>query len=147
VIVVELNGPPRGKGRPRFRIVTPRGGASFVSTYTDSETREFEARLRKVAVDVMQGRQPLSGALRVHVMAAMPIAPSWPKKKQELALCGMVKPTTYPDADNIFKVLDALNEVVWNDDKQIVQASLEKIYSEHPKLRVEVSELDLGLEA
>jgi Holliday junction resolvase RusA-like endonuclease len=147
MIVVELHGAPRGKGRPRFRIVTPRGGASFVSAYTDSQTKNYETELRKAGLNVMDGRQPLAGALRVHVVAAMPIAPSWPKKKQDLALTGYVRPTTYPDADNIFKILDALNEVVWNDDKQIVQASLEKIYSEHPKLRVEVSELDLGLEA
>ena len=40
-VVIELDGPPRGKGRPRF---STRGG--FVRTFTDKDTKAYESRLK-----------------------------------------------------------------------------------------------------
>lgn len=50
-------------------------------------------------------------------------------------------PTSKPDPDNIMKGLDALNEVVFRDDKQIVDARVIKSYSERPALRIEIVEI------
>lgn len=53
-----------------------------------------------------------------------------------------IRPTKKPDLDNIMKcVTDALNEIAYQDDKQIVSASIEKYYSEEPRVEVAIMEI------
>ena len=134
-ILIELLGHPKGKGRPRM---TKTGIA-----YTPKETRDYEGTLRVQAMRIMQGqsRNPFQGALRVQVTAHMAIPRSWAKWLQGAAKDGLVHPTTRPDADNIVKMLDGLNGVVWRDDAQIVDVRVLKLYSERPRLVVEVTEI------
>lgn len=140
-IIVTLHGEPQGKGRPRFRIVTPRGGKSFASVYTPRETRDYENAL-KLAGRVAMGRKPLlEGPIDVTVTAVMPVPKSWSIKKRDAALAGVVWPIVTPDWDNIAKMLDGLNDVVWIDDKQIVRGSIVKRYGEAPLLEVRVLEI------
>lgn len=133
---ITLPGNPRGKGRPRATI---RGGR--VSTYTDEKTRSFEGALRLAGEAAMAGRPPMIGQVVVDVRATLPIPGSWPKKRQEAALSGAVRPTGKPDADNLLKVLDALNGVVFKDDSQIVRAVIEKHYGAFPGLCIEAREI------
>lgn len=137
VVTVVLPGEPRGKGRPRFRIVRPSNGPQFVNTYTDAATRDYENDLRVVAKQAMQGRVKFEGPVLVKVIARMPIPQSWPIKKQNDAIAGRVRPTGKPDADNLLKVIDALNDVVWRDDSQVVSAFVSKVYSDAPALVIE----------
>lgn len=130
-IVIELPGVPQGKGRPRFVRAT---GHAF----TPAKTRSYESMLQGAALDVMGGRAPLDGAVRVNVEAYFPVPSSWSKSKRAAALAGERRPTTKPDADNLLKVLDSMNEVVFRDDKQIVTAQIDKHYSERPRLVVTV---------
>lgn len=152
--MVELPGDPRGKGRPRFRYVKPKDASrpGFVSVYTDAETVAYETALKWKGKAAMRGRPPLEGPLAVRVFAMMPIPKSWPNKRRDAALAGMVFPTGKPDADNILKMLDALNTKadrsgepgfrgVWLDDAQIVRSLVVKEYGEHPGLIVEVYQL------
>lgn len=143
-IIIELVGTPRGKGRPRFRSVTTRAGTTFASAYTDSETRRFEDALRYAAQESMGGRPPIDGAVAVLIHAFIPIPASWSMKKREAAMRGEILPTTKPDWENIAKNLDALNQVVWIDDKQVVDGRVVKRYSEKPCLRVEVRTFSWG---
>ena len=147
MIVIELNEPPQGKGRPRFRVVKTRGGAVFGNAYTPINTRKFEGRLQAAAVSVMNGRQPLDGALVVVIRAFMPVPQSWPRRKRDAALTGVLQPTTKPDWENIAKTLDAFNGVVWIDDRQIVDGRVIKSYSEKPGLMVEVKPVETALTA
>jgi Holliday junction resolvase RusA-like endonuclease len=133
MIVVELAGTPLGKGRPRFMRAT--GHA-----YTPEKTRNFESNLLLAAQDVMAGRPPIEGPLYVRVEAHFPIPQSWSKKKQAGALLGTLRPTTRPDWENIAKMLDAFNKIVWIDDAQVVDGIIIKRYSDRPRLRVEVKE-------
>lgn len=131
MITIRLAGTPKGKGRPRF---SRKSGAAF----TPAPTRNYEAALRMAGQQEMGARPLLGGPLCVHVVALMPIAASWPKKKQAAAVEGALRPTGKPDIDNIAKMLDALNQVVWADDAQIVRAVIEKRYSTIPSLTVHV---------
>lgn len=131
-VKITLVGEPVGKGRPRFVRATGR-------VYTPSETRKYEDRLRDAARKAMVGRQILEGPIAVRVHADMPVPASWSRKKREEALRGSIRPTVSPDADNFLKTMDALNEVVWLDDKQIVEAWITKRYSEHPALTIEAA--------
>jgi Holliday junction resolvase RusA-like endonuclease len=135
IIVIELAGEPRGKGRPRF---ARRTGHAF----TPQKTASYEACLRHEAALVMADRPPLEGALRVQVLAYFGVPQSWSAKKRAAALAGAIRPVKGPDADNICKMLDALNGVLWIDDSRIVSAVIEKHYSDRPRLRVEVFGLD-----
>jgi Holliday junction resolvase RusA-like endonuclease len=132
-IVIELPGTPRGKGRPRHT----RAGV----TYTPAATRGYEASLAWTAAAAMKGRAPLEGPLRLTVEAHMPIPTSWSGRRQRMAAAGEIKPTTKPDYDNVLKTLDALNNVVWRDDSQIIDVRCVKRYSERPRLRITVAPL------
>lgn len=135
-IIIELAGEPVGKGRPRFRAVETRDGRKFNQTYTPAHTRKFEDALRARAQDFMGGRAPLNGPLALLFVAAFPVPASWSKKKRAEALAGIVRPCSTPDSDNLLKVTDALNQVAFVDDRQIVDARVVKLYSERPHVRI-----------
>lgn len=137
LLSLELPGAPRGKGRPRFRVIG-KGKKQFVSTYTDSETRAYEDRLKAVGALRMGMDTPFDFPLSVKVEAMMPIPASWSAKKRASAANGEIAPTTKPDADNIAKMKDALNGVVWLDDSLIVSLVVVKRYSDVPLLRISV---------
>ena len=135
ILTIVLLGKPRGKQRPR---VTRQGIA-----YTPKETVHYESALRVTAQAVMERlrRSPLQGPVEVIVEAYMPIAASWPKKKQRAAGFGTLLPTGKPDLDNILKMLDGLNGIVWGDDSQITDAVVRKRYSDRPRLEIAVTAL------
>ncbi|MEC5291547.1 MULTISPECIES: RusA family crossover junction endodeoxyribonuclease [unclassified Aurantimonas] len=135
-IEIILLGQPRGKGRPRV--------AEAGHVYTPVSTRDYEAWLKFGAQEVMGDRPPLAGPLRVDLRIVVPIARSWPKKRQEAARAGTEFPTKKPDLDNIMKMLDALNLVAFVDDAQIVETKIEKIYGDKPGLWVTVTPIETG---
>jgi Holliday junction resolvase RusA-like endonuclease len=137
-VEIMLPGLPRGKGRPRFTV---RGG--FARTYTDDKTASFEGALRLAGSVAMRGRAPLSGPLALDMVAVFPIPASWSKVKRGLAEIGAVRPTGKPDCDNLLKVIDGLNGVVWVDDSQIVSATIAKCYGPAPELAIRVRDHSL----
>lgn len=134
-IVIELAGPPRGKGRPRATVNRRTG---FAQVYTDDKTAKYEAQLRFAAQQEMAGRPPTAQPIRVMVEARFAVPQSWSRRARAAALCGHTRPTTTPDADNLLKTLDSLNGVVWVDDRQIVDGVIRKVYAEAPALIVTV---------
>jgi Holliday junction resolvase RusA-like endonuclease len=119
-------GQPVGKGRPR---ASTRGG--FVRMYTDAKTLSYEAAIAHQA----------TFAMSMWSVAFYGIPPSWPKHKQMLALNNALIPGK-PDLDNVAKaVLDALNGVVYQDDKQVVKLVAEKRYSYDPRIEVYAHEV------
>jgi Holliday junction resolvase RusA-like endonuclease len=140
-VVVELPGPPRGKGRPRSRIATSKAGSQFVAVYTDKETRSYEAMLRYAGEQAMRAAgltAPLDCALRVRVTAVFSIPASWSMKKRDQARAGYIRPTGRPDCDNCLKQIDGINGVVWRDDSQIIEAVVRKYFGDNPCYMVEV---------
>jgi Holliday junction resolvase RusA-like endonuclease len=113
-----------------------------VTVATPDKTRTYEAQLRYAAQERMGERLPTPHPVRVNVTARFPIAESWSKKKRASALAGTIWPCTKPDSDNLLKCLDGLNGIVWIDDKQVVVATIRKIYSDRPGLTIEVDSLE-----
>ena len=138
MIVVELPGEPRGKGRPRSRIARGGAGQQFVAVYTDAKTRAYEKALAWAGKAAMGGRKPLLGPLAVTVDAVFGVPRSWSRRERDAALAGVRRPTGAPDCDNVFKTIDALQGIVFANDSQIVEARITKRYGEEPMLRVEV---------
>lgn len=75
-------------------------------------------------------KEPLEGPLLLYVNAVFPIPKSKPKKWRTEALCGRIRPTTKPDADNVAKHLkDVLTQMgFWGDDRQVVDLVVRKWY-------------------
>ena len=133
-VTIRLDGPPRGKGRPRFG----RRG-DFVAVWTDKKTMAYEELLSQAAVEAMKPNLPHLGALSVRIEAGTVIPTSWSQKKRQAALAGDLSPTGKPDFDNLAKCVgDALNKIVWRDDSQIIVCAFRKFYSATPGLTVSV---------
>ena len=124
-------GRPVPKGRPRFNRETGRA-------YTPAKTASFEAQLKFAAQQAMGSRPPLDGPLSLDMEVVVPIAQSWPKKRQEAARLGLLLPTGRPDFDNFQKVVDSLNLVVWIDDGQVIQSTFLKRYGDKPGMWIKV---------
>jgi Holliday junction resolvase RusA-like endonuclease len=131
-ITIRLPGVPRGKQRPRL-------GRHGV--YTPEQTVKYETSLAWVAKQAMAGRDPLEGPLRVLIVSSFPIPKSYSKGKALDAKTGAIHPTKKPDIDNIVKLVDALNGIVWQDDAQIVHCDVRKVYSAEPELAIQVTPL------
>ena len=130
-------GPVRGKGRPRTGIID---GHAMI--YTDTKTRNYEAEVRAAADRVMHGQPLLEGPLRVDMTARFAPPESASKKRRDKMLLGLERPTKKPDADNILKVMDSLNGVVFRDDAQVCMVALSKIYAPKPGLDIAISMID-----
>lgn len=133
-----IPGEPRGKGRPRFR---KQNGCNYVKPYTPEETANYE-NLIKVMYANTVGNAKLEGPLMVIIVAYFAIPQSKSKRVKEEMRSGEVLPTVKFDVDNITKVvLDALNKIAFDDDKQVTRLVVDKRYSDIPEVRVSITEL------
>lgn len=124
MIEITLAGEPMAKGRVR---VTKTGRA-----FTPERTLRYESRLAAEAQHVMGDRPLLEGPLMLEIEVRMSIPASKPKKWQDAARRGDIRPTKKPDLDNFAKVVDALNLIVWQDDSQIVDLRVTKHFHDKP---------------
>ena len=129
-------GEPRGKGRPRFT----RDG----HTYTDSETRAYEKKVRQSFISAYHRFEPFPKGepIRAMITAYYAIPKSESKIKRELMATGYIRPTKKPDTDNIAKiVLDSLNGLAYHDDAQVVTCEVRKYYGVEPRVEVFIGEV------
>lgn len=87
--------------------------------------------------------KPLTGPLIVSLKFYRQVQSSVSKKERELRITGAHRPIVKPDTDNYIKsTLDGLNGLLWEDDNQIVKIVAEKYYSDHPRVEIEVEEVN-----
>lgn len=133
-VLFSVPGEPGHKGRPRF--------TRYGHAYTDKKTVEFENLVRVAFAQHVPGHQPYEGQCRVEIDAYFQIPISTSKKRKALMMAGHIRPTKRPDCDNIAKaVLDALNSVAYNDDKQVIEMVVRKWYSDVPRTIVMIEEV------
>lgn len=126
-----IPGEPCAKQRPKF------GNGR---TYTPQKTVNYETLVKQLYI--LQQKERLEGALRMTVHAFLSIPKSTSKKNREKMLQGVIRPTKKPDWDNVGKIIsDALNEMAYKDDCQIVDARVIKRYSDNPRVEVDITEL------
>lgn len=131
-----LEGEPKGKGRPRFNTKTGR-------TYTPSDTKSYERNVRNAYIFQCNNFKFSDDAmLDMRIKAYYGIAKSDSKKVKAAKLEGLLRPTKKPDMDNVVKIVaDALNEVAYHDDTQVVDCQVRKFYSEVPRIEVRLIEV------
>lgn len=135
-IEFSVPGKPFGKQRPR---VVTRGG--FARAYTPKETVNYENLVRKKYSETV-GNLKLEGPIKADIEGVFPIPKSATKKQKQLMEQGRILHTKKPDCDNIAKsVLDALNDIAYDDDSQIFKLSVNKVYGEQPKTKITLEEM------
>lgn len=108
--------------------------------YTPQKTRDYEAWVRLCWLRM--GRPMSLQPLQVKLGFYLPIPKSYSKKQREAALAGVLLPTKKPDIDNLVKgVLDGLNGLAYQDDKQIVALEAAKGYGAAPLVQVTLREV------
>lgn len=118
-----VEGRAEGKDRPRFA----RGHA-----FTTQKTRAFEAKVKRAAAEAMErhGLEPTEQSVRVEITCFFLPPKSATKKFLSEIDQGFVMYDKKPDADNIIKaVCDAMNGVVFDDDKRVASVHCTKQYT------------------
>lgn len=130
---------PKGKARPRFTRI-----GSQVRTYTPKATQDYEWTITQEYIN--QGGDRFDYPyLEVDITAYFPIPKSTRKADRLLMESEKVPYNHKPDTDNIAKcVLDALNDVAYEDDKQIVILRISKYYGKVPRIKIKIREVENG---
>ena len=129
-----IPGEPKGKGRHR----TTKNGLS----YTPEDTVVYENLVKTVYYQQCgRSRFEDTAQLDIRITAYFPIPKSVSKKKRDAMLAHQIRPIVKSDWDNIGKVVcDALNNIAYHDDKQVVDGQVRKFYSDNPRVVVTIQE-------
>lgn len=133
----EVIGAPVGKRRPKFSTV--HGYAQAIKPKEDVIYENL------VKLSFQQAKPSdynlFDKAVKMTILACFAIPKSFSKKKQKEALEGTIRPLTKPDADNIAKIIcDALNDIAYKDDTQIIELTITKQYASEPKVKITLDE-------
>lgn len=117
-------GKPIGKQRPRFSRLSH-------SVYTPDKTVKYEQRIAEAYTAAGGKCIPDDCYVCVSVSAFFPVPKSYSKVKRKACIDGDIRPDKKPDVDNVLKVvLDALNGLAYEDDKQVIEALCRKYYTD-----------------
>lgn len=126
-----IHAAPRGKDRPRQSTMHLKDGRVISHFHSTKGTAEYEELIRQEFVVQVRGHEliPKSIPLKMEITAYFPIPKSTTRKNRQRMLGGELLPTKKPDADNIAKIVeDALNKIAYEDDSQITDLSVKKLY-------------------
>ena len=128
-------GKPQAKARPR---ITKKGYA-----YTPKKTLDFENLVKLSYLQQIGRSEMIKGPIELEVKFYWQIPKSYTKKKKESIIKGELLYTKKPDLDNCIKsIMDALNEIVYEDDKQIVKIIASKHYTtEKARTEIRITEI------
>lgn len=130
---IKVVGTIQGKARPRFNYWTK-------NVYTPSNTKNYEKLIKSqyTKADGVISQKDIS----IRIIANFKIPKSYTKKKIKEIEEGNLKPHKI-DVDNIAKVvMDALNKVAYEDDRQIVNLEVSKRYTkEEENIQIFITEL------
>jgi len=121
---IVIQSPPVAQPRPR---VTRWG------TFDPAKDQKNWARIQISS----QFSEKLRCPIEVDVIFYMPISKSTSKKNKKRMLENEIKHQKNKDIDNLCKfVFDSMNDIVFEDDKQIWHVDAKKIYSENPRTEI-----------
>ncbi len=138
IVRFTIPGEPKGKARPR---VFKDDRTEKSRAITPGDTLNYENLVIWTYQNATGGHK-LQGEIEATIIAMYPIAKNMTKKNRQLIEEGKLHPTKKPDLDNVAKIiLDALNSIAYHDDSQVVRMTLEKHYSDNPRVEVKLEEM------
>ena len=130
-LIFSVEGDPVGKQRPRF---------AKGRTYTPKKTVDYESKIKAQAMSAMGSTEPLETPMAVYIYANYKVPSSYSKQRRADCLAGVERPKVN-DIDNVCKcVLDAMNNIVYLDDKQVVSLHATKRFDTIASVHVLVRE-------
>jgi Holliday junction resolvase RusA-like endonuclease len=109
--------------------------------YDPKESREYKEYVSLIAKQYAP-KKPFTEQLSVSLKIYRQIPKSTTKKDRALFLAGIKRPVVKADIDNYSKsVLDALNDIIYKDDSQVVDLYASKYYSDNPRVEIIIKEI------
>lgn len=128
-------GKPRPKGRPRATSVNGRA-----HVYTPRGTVNYEALVAMTGRAAMGADRLIDGGVDISIVIGLRPPPSASSRVKSEMLQGRLLPTKRPDVDNVAKaIVDALNGIVFRDDRNIIKLVVEKRYAPEDGVEVVVA--------
>jgi Holliday junction resolvase RusA-like endonuclease len=126
---------------PAEPVAFARSGGNGSVRFTPKRQRDFMALVKLAAHKAMDGEPPLDGPIELQIRATYRVPASWSKKRAATARGR----TARPDADNIAKIIsDAMNEIVFADDAQVANLTVQKVYGVIAGVTVSAMQIDEG---
>lgn len=126
-ICFSIPGAPVGKARPR--------ATRFGQPYTPAGTVQYENWVKLCFKQKYPDWVPTTEMVKMKLVIEYPIPKSTPKKYINDMRSGVIRPMKKPDIDNIAKIVsDALNNIAYRDDSQIVELVCSKYYTQNEPL-------------
>lgn len=130
-LIFNVEGDPVGKQRPRF---------SRGRTYTPKKSVDYENLIADKAREAMGTAEPLETPVAVYIYINYKVPASYSKQRRANCLAGIERPKVN-DIDNVCKsVLDAMNNIVYLDDKQVVSLHATKRFDTIASVHICVKE-------
>jgi len=128
---------PKAQARDRIGVI-----AGKARSYKSKEQRLEENKLLTLLM-AQRPPEPLQGAITLNVITYLPI-PKKPRIWCEKALKGEIRPMAHRknDVDNMLKnIMDVMTGLYYEDDGQVVHASISKYYGDPPRWEIRLEEL------
>lgn len=127
-----------GRPKPQARARYSRAGGIYYPTGDVQWRRAAE----KIFREAMAGAPPIQGPVQMNYTAIYTPPKGYTQAKAAAALAGELPYIKTPDLDNLLKMIqDAMNGIVFMDDKQICRIVTEKQYGVTDRTRVTVTPL------
>ena len=131
-MIVTVEGKIKGKARPRVfngHAMTPKDTVTYENWV-------------KVCYQNAGGKL-LEGPVRAKIDIYYKVPKSYTKKRVKAIRDGLDYPQKKPDADNVAKIiLDSLNKIAFDDDSQVVELQVNKLWTEESeRVEFELSEV------
>lgn len=125
--IITIPGPPV----PKARAWQTKSG----HIYTPQRTINYERLVKKCYKEqVGDVKAPTNMPVAIQIRFFVPIPRTDPEVIKQEKRTAKLRPTKPGDVDNYAKsVFDALNGVAYADDSQVVQATIDKYYSDEPR--------------
>ena len=140
LLSLTVGGKPRAKARPRF---------SFRGRVHNPRTESLASQSFKTAVREMLALEPDSNPpfgsahIKVTIVATFARPKGHYKQGGEGELRVSAPRTPIGDVDNLLKfVLDTLNKVLFDDDKQVVYAAVSKEYTSVSRTYIQIERIN-----
>ena len=138
---IELTVPGEPQGKQRAKVFKK---GDFAGAYTPKKTVNYETYIKALFVAKYPDFIPLTGPLILQFVAYVSIPKSTSQKKRFLMLERIILPEKKPDVDNILKIImDALESVAYERDSQIAISVSVKLYSDRPRLELQIEQENL----
>lgn len=131
MIVFELHMPPAVQQQTRFyRVGT--GFRTYDPSKVDREKIEWQ-------IKAYAPSEPYGCPVKVDLTFYLPIPKATSKTKKRQMINQVILPHKRPDVDNLaYLVTNAMKEIIYKDDAQIVDLHMHKRYGEEPRTVVKI---------